>query len=105
MSNERAKIGFGLSLDDLSAFEPLPRLKPPAPPPEAAQAAGFTSREAAAPSPAPKQQRRHRTGRSAQINIKAKPETIEAFTAWAEAQGMSIAEAFEEATKKLSGSY
>lgn len=104
MTNGRAKIGFGVALDDLSAFEPLPRVKTATPPPEAAQAAGFTSREAA-PSPAPKQQRRHRTGRSAQINIKAKPETIEAFTAWADAQGLSIAAAFEEATKKLSGNY
>lgn len=101
----RAKIGFGDALGDLGSFTPAPRPKAPAPPPEAAAAAGFTSREAAvvaAPQSLIKQQRRHRTGRSSQINIKAKPETIEAFTAWAERQGLSIAEAFEVATKKLS---
>ncbi|MCB5411966.1 hypothetical protein [Pseudogemmobacter faecipullorum] len=99
----RAKIGFGNDLGDLSSFTPAPRPKPAAPPVEAAAAAGFISREPAAPAPV-KQQRRHRTGRSAQINIKAKPETIEAFTAWADAQGLSIAEAFEVTIRKLSGS-
>lgn len=90
----RAKIGFGDALSDLSGFAPLPRVKTQAPPAEAAAAAGFTSRELppAAPKPPP---RRHRTGRSAQINIKAKPETIAALNAWADARGLSIAEAFE----------
>lgn len=100
----RAKIGFGDALGDLSNFAPLPRVQTPTSPVEAAAAAGFTSREPAAPTPPKTQQRRHRTGRSSQINIKAKPETIEAFTAWADSQGLSIAEAFELATKKLSGS-
>jgi len=97
----RAKIGFGDALGDLSSFTPLPRVRTPQPPQEAAEAAGFTSREApAAPIQKP-QQRRHRTGRSAQINIKATPETIAAFQAWADRQGLSIAEAFEMATKMI----
>jgi len=101
----RAKIGFGDALGDLSNFTPLPKVRTPAPPQEAAEAAGFTSREAATTAaPSKPQQRRHRTGRSAQINIKAKPETIAAFYAWAEAQGMSVAEAFEVAIRKLSDS-
>lgn len=103
----RAKIGFGDALGGLGDFAPAaPRAKPPAPPKEAAEEAGFYSREAKPETvePIPRQQRRHRTGRSAQINIKAKPETITAFYAWADEQGLSIAEAFELAIKKLSGS-
>ena len=97
----RAKIGFGDALGDLGGFAPPagPRNAPSA---AAAAEAGFVSRE---PQPAPaRQQRRHRTGRSAQINIKAKPETIADFTAWADRHGLSIAEAFEMAVKKLSDS-
>lgn len=98
----RAKIGFGDALGELGSFAPVPRIKIEASSAEIAEAAGFISREGT--KSAVKQQRRHRTGRSAQINIKAKPETISAFTAWAEGQGLSIAEAFELATKKISGS-
>ena len=99
----RAKIGFGDALGDLGGFAPpaAPR-KTPAPSAAAAAEAGFVSRE---PQPSPaKQQRRHRTGRSAQINIKAKPETIAVFTAWADRHGMSIAEAFEAAVSSISDS-
>lgn len=101
----RAKIGFGDALGDLSAFSPLPRVRTPQPPQEAAEAAGFTSREATPVPPQKPQQRRHRTGRSSQINIKATPETIAAFQAWADSQGLSIAEAFEVATKRIADSY
>lgn len=109
----RAKVGFGAALEDLGGFAPAPRAQPrpktAALPPETAEAMGFPSREAPlAEAPlaerARPQQRRHRTGRSAQINIKATPETIAAFQAWADGQGLSIAEAFELATKRLSGS-
>lgn len=101
----RAKIGFGEALGGLDDFAPTSRPKPAAPPPEAAAAAGFRSREPMPGTEAPsKQQRRHRTGRSSQINIKATPETIAAFQAWADSQGLSIAEAFEIATRKLSDS-
>lgn len=110
----RAKVGFGAALEDLGGFAPAPRAQPrpktAALPPETAEAMGFPSREAtatpptASEAPRPQQQRRHRTGRSAQINIKATPETIAAFQAWADRQGLSIAEAFELATKKLSSS-
>ncbi|RRH69438.1 stability/partitioning determinant [Falsigemmobacter faecalis] len=99
----RAKIGFGDALGDLSGFAPLPRVKTAAPPAEAAAVAGFTSREVPAPPQKP-QQRRHRTGRSAQINIKAKPETIAALNAWADAQGLSIAEVFETMVENLKDS-
>lgn len=100
--SERGKAGFGAALGDLSGFEPLPRVRTPATK-EVAEAVGFVSREVK-PEVQKSGQRRHRTGRSAQINIKATPETIAAFQAWADSQGLSIAEAFEVATKKLSSS-
>lgn len=95
----RAKIGFGDVLGELGAFSPpaSPRRAPVSSAAAAAEA-GFISRE---PQSSAKVQRRHRTGRSAQINIKAKPETIADFTAWADRNGVSIAEAFEIATASL----
>lgn len=109
MTVKRAKIGFGDALGDLGGFAPS---SPPkiAQHPEAAAAMGFTRRE---PLPAereeatpPKKQRRRRTGRNAQINIKAKQETLDEFYAAAEAMGYGVGEAFEVAVdllrKKLS---
>lgn len=49
----------------------------------------------------PVAQRRHRTGRNAQLNLKAKPETIAEFTAIADAQGWVLGEAFEKAVELL----
>lgn len=103
--SERAKIGFDDALGGLGDFAPVSRPKPPVPAKEAAEEAGFVSREVKTVAPvAPRQQRRHRTGRSAQINIKAKPETIEAFYAWADSNQLSVAEAFEIVVGKLSDS-
>lgn len=98
----RAKIGFGDALGDLGGFAPSKPTKP-APAPEVAAQAGFTRRE---PGPSPKPaQRRRRTGRNAQINIKATPETLEAFYAAVDAMGCGVGEAFEIAvdllTKKI----
>lgn len=113
MTSNRAKIGFGDALGDLSSFSPS---SPPKPitRPEVAAAAGFKSREPAAVevgmpvSPPVKQQRRHRTGRNVQINIKAKQETLDQFYAAVDAMGCGVGEAFEHAvdllTKKLSDS-
>lgn len=68
---------------------------------EAAEKASFKSRESkAAPVTEPKPvktDRRRRTGRSAQLNLKVKPETIERFYAIADAQGWVLGEAFERA--------
>ena len=103
MSGTRAKIGFGEALSDLGGFEPTRRKKPP-PEPQAAAAAGFTRREpssAQEPADPPKAQRRRRTGRNAQINIKAKPETLEQFYAAADAMGLGVGEAFEVAVDLL----
>lgn len=113
MTSNRAKIGFGEALGDLSSFSPSSPSKPIARP-EVAAAAGFISREPVAAevltsvSPPVKQQRRHRTGRNVQINIKAKQETLDRFYAAVDAMGCGVGEAFEVAVdllkRKLSGS-
>ncbi len=112
---DRPSLGFGDELDD---FDPAAwsKPKPPVAKPaaeearKAAEAAGFRSREpgragelptaASIPTPA-LQQRRRRTGRNVQFNIKARAETIEAFTRVADANGWGFGEAFERATELL----
>ncbi|GJE45698.1 stability/partitioning determinant [Methylobacterium soli] len=110
-AKDRPSLGFGDELDD---FDPAAWAKPKAPThkpaaeetKQAAEAAGFRSREPgrgeAPPAlvPAPLQRRR-RTGRNAQFNIKARPETIEAFTRIADANGWGLGETFERATELL----
>jgi len=106
---ERASLGFGEELDDIdpSAWaKPKPRDDKPAPEVtrQAAEATGFRSREPSRIEPAPvtpRQQRRRRTGRTAQLNLKLKPETIEAFTRVADAHGWGLGEAFERAVDLL----
>lgn len=106
----RPSLGFE---DELDAFDPAEwgkrtALRPPA---EAAlrsaDATGFRSRE-----PAPVAQmasvkpiRRRRTGRNAQFNIKARPETIAAFTAIADARGWGFGETLEHAVALLEKVY
>ena len=111
-TKERAPLGFDSELDD---FDPAVWTKAKAAPandkpkPEesrqAAEAAGFRSREPAknaGAEPTPKvQQRRRRTGRNVQFNIKTRQEAIEAFTAIADANGWGFGEAFERATELL----
>lgn len=98
---------------------------------KAAEASGFKSREAkaapevpAAPeirtpdaptagqgartAPAPTeglQQRRRRTGRNAQFNLKARPETIEAYCALADRMGWGLGETLERAVALLEKEY
>lgn len=111
MSKERASLGFGEELDSFDPSDWSPKEKQPAKGRskpnvvrEAAQAAGFQSREPMKPKPA-KMQRRRRTGRNAQFNIKAKPETIEAFCAIADGQGWGIGETLEYAVELLQERY
>lgn len=111
MSESRADLGFADALDDFDATDWLPRspvanAKPPKVATEkAAAAAGFRSRE-----PQPEQvkpdarshaPRRRRTGRNAQFNLKARPETIEDFCAIADAQGWGLGETLERAVALL----
>ena len=112
-AKERAPLGFG---DELDSFDPAAwakaKGKPASDKPkpsvvkEAAEAAGFKSREpvkaeAKPDTLQPKQQRRRRTGRNVQFNIKTKQEAIDAFTAVADANGWGFGEAFERATELL----
>jgi len=110
MSKQRADLGFGDELDnfDPNAWTPskasaandrteTKKIQ------EAAQALGFRSRE---PRPdAPARERRRRTGRNAQFNIKARPETIEAFCEVADANGWGLGETLEYAVDLLQEAY
>lgn len=97
---------------DLSGFQPKPVVRPDKQKvEEAAAKAQFRSREAKAPVavalpiPTPaKATRRRRTGRSAQLNLKCRPETIEQFYAIADANGWVLGEAFEKAVALLASS-
>lgn len=111
MTKERASLGFDEELDSFNPSEWSPRKPKPAqdrPKPEAArqvaQASGFQSREPVKAQP-PNTQRRRRTGRNAQFNIKAKPETIEAFCAVADGQGWGLGETLEHAVALLNEKY
>ena len=114
MSKERADLGFADALDDFNPDEWKPKEtleKRPARKPEdakAIEAMGFRSREAkAAPLPANEGRageappRRRRTGRNAQLNLKARPETIEAYCAIADRQGWGLGETLERAVALL----
>ena len=113
---DRADLGFGEALDefDLSRFQPRTARTAPAPDErksarETAEALGFRSREpgsAAEPSgvegiPV----RRRRTGRNRQFNLKAKPETVEAYCEIADAQGWGLGETLERAVELLQERY
>lgn len=121
-TRERADLGFDDPLEDFNPAEWKPKTTKSAnkPKPEeaaiAAEASGFKSRE---PKPAqvvePKPveqgrageapQRRRRTGRNAQFNLKAKPETIEAYCALADAKGWGLGETLEKAVELLEREY
>lgn len=108
MSGKRASV-FGDDLD-LTSFQP----KSPARTKEVrevAEKAGFTSREPQpepAPEPVRREQRRYRTGRNVQLNLKVRQEDIDAFYALADQEEIVLGEAFARAVaawkEKLSGS-
>jgi hypothetical protein len=109
MAEERASI-FGDDDLDVSDFKPKvpPRVsKHPEAPPERVKAVSetvnFRSRD---PKPEPatpmrREQRRHRTGRNVQLNIKARAEAIEAFYAITDRQHWVLGETFERAIEAL----
>lgn len=75
---------------------------PPAMVRKVSEANGFASRAPAVRAPAARSlQRRHRTGRNAQLNIKAKQETIDRFIAIAEAHGWVLGETLDHAVELL----
>ena len=101
MTADRASI-FGDDLPEVDAadFKPKPKKKPADKQAvrAASDAAGFPSRQ---PQPSPKQQRRRRTGRNQQINIKATAETVETMNAIADQQGWGLGETLEHAIAAL----
>lgn len=101
-NDKRANLGFGEALSGLSDFKPAPKKKPKTENAEVAEASGFRSREPKQPN-AIKKQRRRRTGRTAQINIKTTQETIDKFYDIADQKGWGLGEAFEKAVRLLSG--
>ena len=124
MTKERADLGFADALDDFNPADFQPKPKPVkrandaparAEVAKAAEALGFKSREAkSAPEPEPMPepagagqgtQRRRRTGRNAQFNLKARPETIEAYCTLADAQGWGLGETLERAVELLEAKY
>lgn len=120
MTKNRADLGFGTALEDFNPADWMPAKPKPAndrPKREdtakAAERAGFSSREPkAAPTVEPAAQRgvqgpqrRRRTGRNAQFNLKARPETIEAYCAIADAQGWGLGETLERAVELLEANY
>lgn len=68
-----------------------------------AERAGFHSREpaAAAAGPVRREQRRYRTGRNVQLNLKVRQDAVDAFYKLADAQGWVLGEAFERAVAAL----
>ena len=101
---------------DVSAFTPKTRPTPPAAPQEVralAEAMNFRSREARSPVPAAEPPvaetvaqprrgpRRHRTGRTAQLNVRTRPETVDAVYAIADEEGWLVGETVERALEAL----
>lgn len=109
MTGERASI-FGDDELDVSGFKPkLPAAVIEHPPAAAEQvraiseAANFRSRDPNPPPATPprREQRRHRTGRNVQLNIKARAEAIEAFYAITDRENWVLGETFERAVEAL----
>src|SRR5690606_20114539 len=112
MAKDRADLGFASILDDFDPAEWIPEARAQLKRVEpmnrkVAEASGFKSREAgkleneAVRPPL----RRRRTGRNAQFNLKARPETIEAFCAIADQQDWGLGETLEYAVKLLEREY
>ncbi|UXN05061.1 stability/partitioning determinant [Bartonella sp. HY406] len=129
MTKQRASLGFADSLDDFNLDEWAPKEKKADKAKDissngqeedtkqlaseiasqAAKAAGFKSREPKKAAPIIKEEvalpRRRRTGRNAQFNLKARPETISAFCAIADSQEWGLGETLEKAVALLEKEY
>lgn len=111
---DRPKLGFADELEnfDPSHWAPKPvtserQLQPSGQAASVAEAAGFRSREpkAAAVQKEVPRQRRRRTGRNTQFNIKADPAVIERFIKVADDRGWVFGEALEHAVALLEQHY
>lgn len=115
MSVNRPSLGFDDGADeqskqkskdfDLTGFKPKAAIRPDADAvAKAAAETNFKSREpeSGRTLQAPQRNiRRRRTGRSAQLNLKVRPDTVEQFYALADANGWGLGEAFEIAVELL----
>lgn len=106
-ADDSSAAGTPLALD-LSQFQPKLARRPDKESVErAAEQAQFRSREPKSPvpvvpsPPSGRAIRRRRTGRSAQLNLKVRPDTIEQFYAIADANDWGLGEAFEKAVDLL----
>lgn len=92
---------------DVSTFAPKPHDQKAEPPTEAVRAvsegAQFKSREpgAAVPKAVKKPQRRRRTGRNLQLNVKVAASTLESFYEITDRQGWVLGETLERAIAAL----
>ena len=117
MERKRAALGFVNDLDDFNPTEWAVGAPAQTPPEaqasrKAAEDLGFRSREVASLSAdtaggagGAKPVRRRRTGRNAQFNLKARPDTIEDFCAVADANGWGLGETLEYAVSLLQREY
>lgn len=115
MGVKRADLGFSEALNEFNPEEWVPSKSrtanerpKKADTAEAAAAAGFKSREPQVVVNGVGQgdtPRRRRTGRNAQFNLKAKPETIGTFCAIADRQGWGLGETLEKAVELLAREY
>jgi hypothetical protein len=108
MAEERASI-FGDDEVDVTGFKPKPPAKVVEHPATVEQVravsetVNFRSREpkAVPVKPLRREQRRHRTGRNVQLNIKARAEAVEAFYAITDDKHWVLGETFERAIEAL----
>lgn len=120
MTRTRADLGFDDGLEDFNPADWAIGTTAHARPDKdiariTAEATGFRSREAkpaegagstgAGAPPTASPPRRRRTGRNAQFNLKARPETIESFCAVADARGWGLGETLEHAVRLLQQEY
>ena len=114
MGKDRVDLGFSDALDDFNPAEWAPKSTTCSATDRAArsidlklaEAAGFKSRETQQQKSQHRSvARRRRTGRNAQFNLKARPDTIEAFCAIADKQGWGLGETLEHAVVLLKIKY
>ena len=116
MSRDRVDLGFGEPLDELDLSDFKPRQAPVSRPTSgdtsrAAEASGFRSREPKATenlvgrAGEAQPQRRRRTGRNVQFNLKVRQETVEAYCAVADRMGWGLGETLEKAVELLEERY
>jgi hypothetical protein len=105
MSDPKRVDPFGGDLD-LSDFKPAAPKKPLVQQDmirQVSEANNFPSRASQKPEVKTVQQRRRRTGRNVQFNIKAKAETIARFTALADKKNVPFGELLEQLLAKAEG--